>query len=52
MKLTYKNYTGIASLDSEEGFYHGEVIGIKDVITFQGETVLEAMKSFQESIED
>ena len=32
--------------------FHGEVLGIKDVITFQGITVDEIEQTFQDSVDD
>ena len=32
--------------------FHGEVINLRDVITFQGETVQELRQAFQESVDD
>ena len=32
--------------------FHGEVINLRDVITFQGQTVNELRRAFQESVED
>ena len=49
----YKNYVGQLVLSEEETeILHGEVINIRDVITFQGLSVAELKKSFVDSIED
>ena len=50
--MKYKGYTGEAIYDGEAKIFHGEIIGLKDVITFQGTTVEELEKSFRESIND
>lgn len=50
--LKHKGYTGCALFDGDEGIFHGEVLGTRDVITFQGTTVKELRKSFQDSVED
>lgn len=51
--LKYKDYTGIlTNLDSDAGFMHGEVVGIRDVITFQGSTVKDFTQAFQDSVDD
>ena len=34
------------------GIFHGEIINIRDVITFQGQSVAELTKAFRDSIED
>lgn len=50
--MEYKGYLGHADFDSESNVFHGEVINIRDVITFQGKTVKELCKAFNDSIED
>ncbi len=50
--LKYKGYIGHASYDDEAKTFHGEVIGLKDVITFQGTTVKAIEKAFKDSIDD
>ncbi len=50
--LKYKGYTGQVSFDAGAKIFHGEVLGLKDVITFQGTTVKELERAFRDSIED
>ena len=50
--MVYKDYIGDVEYDSEAKFFHGRVIGLKDVITFQGKSVKEIDKAFRESIDD
>jgi predicted HicB family RNase H-like nuclease len=50
--LRHKGYTGKVELDAEAGILHGEVTGIRDVVTFQGTSMDEAEKAFRESVED
>ena len=38
--------------DDEANNFHGEVINIRDVITFQGKSVDELRKAFEDSVED
>ena len=49
--LKYKNYTGIVEYDSDGKIFTGEVIGLRDVITFQGRTPEELERSFHASVE-
>ena len=37
--MKYKGYLGHAIYDADAKLFHGEVIGLKDVITFQGTNV-------------
>ncbi len=50
--MKYKGYEAIVSFDDEAGIFHGEVINIRDVITFQGQSVDELRTAFRESVED
>ncbi len=50
--LNYKGYTGRVEYDGEAKLFHGEVLNIKDVITFQGKSVNEIERAFRESIDD
>lgn len=50
--IEYKGYTGMMEVDAEAGVIFGRVIGLRDVITFQGETVAEATKAFHDSVDD
>lgn len=50
--LKYKSYFGNVEFDDEADIFHGEVINIKDVITFQGKTTLELRQAFQDSVDD
>ncbi|MCL9662180.1 type II toxin-antitoxin system HicB family antitoxin [Paenibacillus hunanensis] len=50
--LEYKGYFGKVDVDLEVGILHGEVMYLRDVITFQGETTIEIKKAFRDSIED
>lgn len=50
--LVHKGYTGRVEFDDEAGIFHGEVIDLKDVITFQGRSVEELEQAFRDSIDD
>jgi len=50
--MKYKGYTGKAEYDDEAEIFHGEVIGLRDVVTFRGSSVKELQKSFRESIDE
>jgi predicted HicB family RNase H-like nuclease len=50
--LQYKDYTGRAQYDDEAGVFHGEVLDLKDVITFEGKSVEELEQAFRDSIDD
>ncbi len=50
--MTYKGYEGVADFDEEARIFSGEVIGLKDVITFQGSSVDELEQAFHDSVDD
>jgi len=50
--MEYKEYFAKVEFDDEANIFHGEVINLRDVITFEGETVDELRKAFNDSIED
>ena len=50
--LSYKGYTGRAEYDDESGILHGEVLDLRDVVTFQAKSVDELEAAFRDSIDD
>ena len=43
---------GKVEFDDEANIFYGEVINLRDVVTFQGETVNKLRKAFRDSIDD
>jgi predicted HicB family RNase H-like nuclease len=50
--MEYKGYIGKVEIDEEVGILYGEVINVRDVITFEGTTVDEVQQAFRESVDD
>jgi predicted HicB family RNase H-like nuclease len=50
--MEYKGYLGWVEYDDEASLFHGEVTNLRDVITFQGESVEELRRAFRESVDD
>ncbi len=50
--MEYKGYIGKVEIDDEAGILYGEVINVRDVITFEGESVDEIQKAFRDSVDD
>ena len=48
--LEYRGYFG--TVDAEDGIFAGRVVGLRDVITFEGATYAEVEQAFRESIDD
>lgn len=50
--MEYKNYLANVKYDAEADIFHGEVINIRDVITFQGKSTEELHRALTDSVED
>ena len=50
--MEYKGYIGKVEIDDELGILYGEVINVRDVITFEGTSVEEVQQAFHESVDD
>ena len=50
--LAHKGLTGHVEYDDKAGIFHGEVLDLRDVITFQGKSVEEIEQAFRESVDD
>jgi predicted HicB family RNase H-like nuclease len=50
--MQFKGYIGKVVFDADAKLLHGEVIGIRDVVTFQGTSIKEVEKAFRESVDD
>ena len=50
--MEYKGYIGKVEIDDEVGILYGEVINVRDVITFEGASVDEVQKAFRVSVDD
>lgn len=48
----YKGYHAAVTFNEAAYLFHGEVTGIRDVVTFQGLTLDEAEKAFHDSVDD
>ena len=49
--MKYKGYIGSASLDTEAGVFRGRVTNTLDMITYQGRSVEELRREFEESVD-
>lgn len=49
--MKYKGYTGVVEFDEEAGTLFGRVIGLRDLITFEGESVAEVTQAFYDSVD-
>jgi predicted HicB family RNase H-like nuclease len=49
--MKYKGYNGVVEFDEDAGILFGRVIGLRDVITFEGESVAEVIQAFHDSVD-
>ena len=47
-----KGYEAVVEYDADADLFHGEVIDMRDVVTFQGRSVDELKQAFSDSIDD
>lgn len=50
--MKYKGYIGHIEYDDAVKIFHGEVVGLRDIITFQGRGVKELKQFFKDSVDD
>jgi predicted HicB family RNase H-like nuclease len=50
--MTYKGYQAAVEFDDEAGVFHGVVLHLRDVITFEGTSVDEVRAEFRASVDD
>lgn len=50
--LTFKGYTGEMQWNADTQIFHGEVGGLRAVITFQGRNDTQTAQAFRDSVED
>lgn len=50
--LKYKKYVGTVQFDADDCILHGHVLGINDVISFEGSSVAELEQDFKAAIDD
>lgn len=50
--LQYKEYYASLSFSSTDDVFHGKVLAINDLISFEGSSVKELKKAFREAVDD
>lgn len=50
--LEYKSYVAVMRVEVDDGCIAGHTIGMRDGVTFEGQTVAEAIQAFHDSVED
>ncbi len=50
--MQYKGYIGRIIYDDEARIFHGEIVNLKSIITFQGRSIDELETAIKDSVED
>lgn len=50
--LSYKNYNGSAEYSEEDECLYGKVVGLKSLISYEGVSVQELKKAFEEAVDE
>lgn len=50
--LKYGNHTATLYFSAEDELFHGKVMGINDLVTFEADTMLEMKNAFADAVED
>ena len=50
--MSCNGYDALVEFDADAGLFHGEVLALRDVVTFQGRSVDELRVAFAESLND
>ncbi len=50
--MNYKGYEAIIAFDADAECFHGELVGLRDVVTFEGRSVEELQAALADSVDD
>jgi len=50
--LKFEGYTGTVVFDSDDRIFHGRLMGIMDMITFEGASVEDLEKDFRSAVDE
>lgn len=50
--LQYKNYYGSVHFSADDEVFHGKILGINDLVNFEGTSVKELKAAFEEAVDD
>jgi predicted HicB family RNase H-like nuclease len=50
--MEYKGYRGAVRYSAEDRLLHGRILGIEDVVSFEGDGVPQLEKAFHEAVDD
>jgi predicted HicB family RNase H-like nuclease len=50
--LEHKGYTGSVEFSDEDEVFFGKIVGIRDLVTFEADSVVKLKKAFKDAVED
>ena len=50
--MTYRNYTGSVEFSEADGVFYGHVLGIRSLISYEGNTAKELIDDFHDAVDD
>lgn len=50
--LSHKGYNALIRFDADDEIFYGELLGIRDIVSFDADTVAELKVAFVEAVED
>ncbi len=50
--MTYKEYNAQIVYSEEDGCFIGDLVGIRDIVSFHGDSLNEIREAFEESVDD
>ena len=50
--LEHKSYTGSVEFSNTDETFFGKIVGIRDLVTFEADSVVKLKKAFKEAVED
>lgn len=51
-QLEHKGYLGSVEFNAEDEVFFGKITGIRDLVTFEGDTVAKLKKAFKDAVDD
>ncbi|WP_207422758.1 type II toxin-antitoxin system HicB family antitoxin [Desertivirga brevis] len=48
----YKGYIGVVEYSNEDSIFHGKILDIEDLVTFEAESLAETEKLFEDTVDD
>lgn len=51
-RIQYKKYVGTVEYTDEDGIFHGKVLGIRGLISYEGKDIEDLKKDFHNAVDD